>query len=89
METFVLSAFISALVWCCIILLKLPITNQAYNKIMSAIDTYAKLTLDYGLALEMLDAMEDFDTTLFRITDWGYKNILPKEYIEVIKPYIV
>lgn len=89
METFVLSVFIFASVWCFIMLLKLPFADKSYDKIMSAINTYAELTLDYGLAIKMLDAMEDFYTTLFRITDWGYKNILPKEYFEVIKPYIV
>ena len=88
METFALSVLIFVLVCCFILLLKLPFADKSYDKIMSAIDTYAELTLDYGLAIKMLDAMEDFNTTVFRITDWGYKNILPKEYFEVIKPYI-
>lgn len=31
---------------------------------------------------------EDYNETLFRIWDWGYTRILPKEKFEIIKPYI-
>lgn len=32
--------------------------------------------------------MEDYEKTLFRIGDWTYKKILPKEKYEIIKEYI-
>ena len=32
---------------------------------------------------------EAFEQTLFRLYDWGYKRILPKEKFEIIKPYII
>ena len=32
--------------------------------------------------------MESFDKALFRLWDWGYENILPKEAMEKIRPYI-
>lgn len=31
---------------------------------------------------------ESYVSTLLRFWDWGYKNILPKEKYEIIKPYI-
>ena len=34
------------------------------------------------------DDMEDYDRTLWRLWDWGYKRILPPEKFELIKPYI-
>ena len=35
------------------------------------------------------DDMKSYYTTIFRLTDWGYRNILPKDKFEIIKPYIV
>ena len=32
--------------------------------------------------------MESYEVTLFRIWDWGYKRILPKDKFEIIEPYI-
>ena len=32
--------------------------------------------------------MESYEKTLFRIYDWGYKNILPKDKFNIIKPFI-
>ena len=34
------------------------------------------------------DDMEGHVKTLFRLWDWSYKRILPKEKFEIIKPYI-
>lgn len=31
---------------------------------------------------------EDYSTTLWRLWDWGYTRILPKDKFEIIKPYI-
>lgn len=33
--------------------------------------------------------MESYYTTLLRLTDFGYENILPKDKFELIRPYIV
>lgn len=38
--------------------------------------------------LRLLNSMEDYEDTLFRLWDFGCKNILPKEAYEIIKPYI-
>lgn len=32
--------------------------------------------------------MESYSTTLLRLTDFGYTNILPKDKYELVKPYI-
>lgn len=32
--------------------------------------------------------METYDSTLWRLWDWGYTRILPKEKFELVKPYI-
>lgn len=32
--------------------------------------------------------METYNSTLFRLWDWGYTRILPKEKFEIVKPYI-
>lgn len=32
--------------------------------------------------------MESYNKTLFRLWDWSYTNILPKDKFELIKPYI-
>ena len=37
---------------------------------------------------EMLDSMEAYESTLFRLTDWGYTKILPTDKYEKIKDYI-
>ena len=34
------------------------------------------------------DDMEDFNKTLRRWWDWGYKRILPKEKLEIIEKFI-
>lgn len=34
------------------------------------------------------DRMEDYNKTLFRFWDWGYKRIVPKEIYNRIKDYI-
>lgn len=34
------------------------------------------------------DDMESYPKTFFRLWDWGYTEILPKEKFEIIKEYI-
>ena len=44
-------------------------------------DWLASLSVDF-------EDMEEYDSTFWRLWDWGYKNILPKEKYELIKDYI-
>lgn len=65
--------------------------DNAYEnqmKLLRAIELYLDETGDRTVCLEMLDSMESMNDTLFRLWDWGYKNILPKEYLELLEPYI-
>lgn len=34
------------------------------------------------------DVAKDYDTIMWRLFDWGYENILPKEAMEKIRPFI-
>lgn len=61
---------------------------ENHNKIINALDAYASNTGNFADVLNMLDDMESYDKTVYRLWDWGYKNILPQEDFELIKPYI-
>lgn len=88
MDLFIFSFLVSALIYCVVLMIKSEITLKNSTKIINAIDAYAEESEDYETALLLICHMEDFEKTLFRMTDWGYKNILPKEDFEIIKPYI-
>lgn len=84
------------LVVCCIILLfgvflliKNEITLRNRIKINEAIYDYlcACAVFDPDSAVDFTDT-EHYMRTLFRLWDFGYKRILPKDKFEVIKPYI-
>lgn len=34
------------------------------------------------------DVAKDYDTIMWRLFDWGYENILPKDVFEKIRPFI-
>lgn len=44
-------------------------------------DTLTNFPVDY-------DDMEPYEYTLWRLWDWGYKRILPRDKYMYIKPYI-
>lgn len=76
------------LIWFIFCLFKVDNASKNREKIIDAIDVYAVITGDCVTALCALKAMEDFDSTIYRLWDWGYKNILPNEYFELIESYI-
>lgn len=88
MDLFIFSFLVSTLIFCVVLIIKSEITLKNSMKIINAIDAYAEEHEDYETALLMLLHIEDFEKSLFRMTDWGYKSMLPKEYFEIIKPYI-
>ena len=88
MMIIIYALLVSALIYNVLMLIK---TNNAYRnqvKILNAIDCYATEVNDYDKALFLMYSMESLSETIYRFTDWGYKNILPKEYFELIEPYI-
>ena len=79
--------FVCGLICCCLLS---KTSNAAENrrKIMYAIDIYVTELDDAHEGLRLLFAMKDFYVTWIRFWDWGYKNILPAEDFELIKPYL-
>ena len=78
-----------AMIFLFILLIKNEITCKHQNKIVHAIYLYGIQCIKEGKEPQVdYRDMEDYDKTLFRLWDWGYTNILPKEKFEIIKPYI-
>ena len=69
------------------ILIKTAVSFRNHMKILKAIDDFADDD-NYEEALRIIWEMEDLSKTLWRLWDWGRKNILPKDDYELIKPYI-
>jgi len=72
------------------ILFKNKNTFDKHMNITNAIHTYNRLCIKRHDYIAMIDykVVEDYDTTLFRLWDWGYKRMVPKDIYELIKEYI-
>ena len=85
----VLEIYIGVIVVFALFLIKNNITCMHHFTILDAVLEYriecvennTKMAVDYN-------DLENYDKTLFRIWDWGYTRILPKDKFEIIKPYI-
>ena len=99
MKDVILVIFIVALIICLLIsllliflLIKNENTTKNHLKIIDAINDYQNGCIKNGAYDEILDVTftdrEDHNKTLYRIWDWGYTRILPKDKFEIIKPYI-
>ena len=84
---------------CCIILgilivflLKNFITLRNQRKILYAIRNYRIECIKNhqydGLDYVDYEDMEHYMKTFWRLLDWGYTRLLPKDKFEIIKPYI-
>lgn len=84
---------------CVIMLIKIQVTYRNHSIIVDAIFAYRMDAIDKaakngtiltdGVKYEVnYDDMRDYDSTVMRIFDWGYKHILPDDKFEIIKPYI-
>ena len=75
-----------------ILLVKNDITCRMHLKINDAIFAYKMARLgeyDFeGIDIVEFSDAENYDKTLFRIWDWGYTRLLPKDKYELIKDYI-
>lgn len=60
--------------------------------IIHAIGDYGRYRMDNDMynpiCLKIYDYMEPYKRTLWRLWDWSYKNILPPDIYEIIKPFI-
>ena len=70
------------------LLIKNENTYKNQEKILNAIRDYVIETKDYDKCYYLIDNMESYKHTLWRLWDFGYENILPKADYELIKPYI-
>jgi len=75
---------------CLIFIIKSAVTCHHHCRISDAICRYCISMIDQNrFNYEVYyDDMEEFDTTLWRLWDWGYKRILPSDKFEIIKPYM-
>lgn len=83
---------------CVVAIIKNDITYRNQGIILEAIFDYKIDMIDKarkngtimdGVKYEVdYSDMEDYNSTLWRIFDWGYENILPSDKFEIIKPYI-
>ena len=70
-------------------IVKNTVTFINHGKIIDAIHLYRMRCLDENKEpLVSHEDMESYESTLFRLWDWGYKRILPPEKFEIIKPFI-
>jgi len=96
MQDVVLTILIVVLTICLIflIILDLKNTNTAKNqiRILNAIIDYQDDCVRKDMYKEAMNVTiqdkEDYDKTFWRLWDWGYTRILPKDKFEIIKPYI-
>lgn len=71
-------------------IIKNYVTYRNHHIISKAIYAYMLDAMKYEEFEWSVDwsDMEDYDITLWRLWDWGYKSILPKEKFEIIERYI-
>lgn len=79
-----------ALLVCIFLIIKNENAEHNHTIIIDAIYAYqldmCKMYI-YDYEVDFKD-MESYGKTLFRLWDWGYKNILPPDKFKIIKPYI-
>lgn len=78
---------------CIICAIKNEVTCRNHLIICNAIYEYRVYLIRNGMYNPnnegvTLNDMEDYNVTLKRFWDWGYKRILPPEKFELIKPFI-
>lgn len=94
-----LSIMIVLIVCCILMLIKNNVTYRNYEIISDAIFDYRMDAIDKacknrtivekGVEYEVCyNDMRGYNETVMRIFDWGYKNILPEDKFEIIKPFI-
>lgn len=96
MQDVVLTILIVVLIICLLFftILNFKNMNTAKNqiRILNAITDYQDDCVKKDMYKEALNVTiqdkEDYDKTLWRLWDWGYTRILPKDKFEIIKPYI-
>ena len=87
---FVIYTCAMVILFCVIMLVKNFVTYEQHAIIGDAIYKYRMDCIgnyDYDYKVDYGD-MEDYDSTMWRLWDWGYTRILPKEKYAIIEKYI-
>ena len=92
MKEIILVICVVSLIFCVIALAKNMNTFNCHEKIGKAIYEYKTRCIEEcawdDLHFVEYKDMEDYMTTFWRLWDWEYTRILPKDKFEIIKPYI-
>lgn len=90
MREVVLGFLIALLAFTFFMLHKNDVTCRNQLIITGAIYRYRMHTLEQGSHIFLVgySDMESYESTLWRLWDFGYENILPKHLYEVIRPFI-
>lgn len=87
-KTFLSTGLILALIF----IIKTCLAGYYHCKIINAISDYNIDQIKKGFYVDLnnclYDDMESLEATIFRLWDWGYKRILPKDKFETIKPHL-
>lgn len=85
---------LAAVLFCVLLLAKSENTFRQHVLITTAVRDYHLDLIVRGVYDTLTDSMVDYDDmesydhTLWRLWDWGYKRILPRDKYIYIKPYI-
>lgn len=74
-----------------VMMMKTAVTFWQQKRILDAVHRYNMNLIGEGRWNESevhFCDMENFDDTLWRLWDWGYKRILPAEKMAIIMPYL-
>lgn len=85
----IIGASFIALLFLAVLMMKNDVTLDKRIKIIYAIRDYQVRCLYDGTSEEVdWSDMESYDNTLWRLWDWGYTRILPKEKYKIVEPFI-
>lgn len=92
LNTIILIVCYAVLIFLIVALFKNSITLRNQEKVLHAIKEY-RIECIKNHQYDDMDCvkygdMETYMTTFWRLWDWGYTRILPKDKFEIIKPYI-
>lgn len=88
--TVLLTILSLGVILCVIAFIKNEITYKNHMIINNAIGEYnrSKAGVRKESDCNLYACMESYDNTFYRINDWGYENILPRDKMDIIRPYI-
>lgn len=84
-----LSALVCFAMFLLVMLVKNEVTYRQQIRICDAIYRYSMVCARSGVKREVeFEDIEPYNSTLFRLWDWGYTRILPPDKFEIIKDYV-